>query len=117
VKSYEAKASEAALEIKEAYWLYEDFIVSATNESNFGREARARAIDEALITKVYDQAATDMKTIANIEEGEHTKLKRKATAIGETAQEYEEAESEVLHVAKVTRDSMKHKENNSSSST
>jgi hypothetical protein len=111
---YETKASDISSKINEAFRLYEDFLVSATNEHNIGRENRVRATDEALIAKVYDQAAMDMKIIAHVQEGEYAELKGKAKATGTTAQVYKAAQAEVLHAAQVTRDTLRYKETHSS---
>lgn len=45
----------------------------------------------SLIAKVYDQETANLKTIADVKDGENTKLKCKATATGEAVQGDREA--------------------------
>ncbi|XP_069680074.1 flagellar attachment zone protein 1-like [Periplaneta americana] len=106
-RMYETKANDLALKAKEAFKLYDDFISSSTNEHNTGREKRVRALNEIVVAKVYDQAAMDMKTIAQVQNGEFTELITRSKAASKAAQVYKSAVSEAIDSSRVIQDSVR----------
>jgi hypothetical protein len=95
-QKFESKHLLSDIRAKEYFRKYEDYLVKSRVENNFARQSKIKASYEEALSKAFDQASLDMKSIAKTEEAESSSLKSKAESEGRAARALQTAAVHII---------------------
>ncbi|PSN31017.1 hypothetical protein C0J52_24421 [Blattella germanica] len=80
---FESRQVQSDIKAKEFLREYEDYLLKSASETNFARQSRIKAIYEDILAQVFSHTSSEVRSLANIEEGEYANLKSKGKIVEE----------------------------------